>query len=37
MEVASILENLRKAYPDIDGWAIMKIFENSAAGEKKEG
>ena len=36
MEVASILENLRKAYPDIDGWAIMKIFENSAAGEKKE-
>ncbi len=37
MEVASILENLRKAYPDIDGWKIMKIFENSAAGEKKEG
>lgn len=37
MEVASILENLRKAYPDIEGWKIMKIFENTnTSDEKKE-
>ena len=31
MEVASILENLCKAYPDIASLPIMKIFEHADA------
>lgn len=36
MEVASILENLRKAYPDIETWEIMKVFENTNNATKED-
>lgn len=36
MEVGSILENLRKAYPELDALGVMKVFERSddAKGER---
>ena len=36
MEVASILENLCRAYPELRDTKLMRIFENEKTQEKGE-